>query len=84
MIRLKAWHKIEKRWADHNELISEIPVSASVRGMELVFGSEEWEIHAVEEEKLLQEASDKMNMYHGTHESKELDAIDAYLERKEL
>jgi hypothetical protein len=50
MIKLKAWHKLEKRWADHNELLHEIPVSASIRGQELTFGDENWEIHVVKDE----------------------------------
>ena len=51
-IRFKAWHKTEKRWADHNELLSEIPVGATVREPSiLTVGSDDWELHIVEDEK---------------------------------
>jgi hypothetical protein len=49
-ISFKAWHKKERRWADHNELLSEIPVSATVREPSiLTVGSEDWELYLVEE-----------------------------------
>jgi hypothetical protein len=45
----KAWHKTEKRWADHNELLSEIPVSATVQNPSvLTVGSDDWELHIIE------------------------------------
>lgn len=48
-VKLRAWHIEQKRWATHEELLSEIPVSASVNGRVLTFGSEEWEIHIIAE-----------------------------------
>jgi len=53
-IKFKAWHKTEKRWADHNELLSEIPVGATVREPSvLTVGSEEWELHLIIEEETI-------------------------------
>jgi hypothetical protein len=49
-IKFKAWNKKEERWADHNELLSEVPVSASVRGQVLTVGGDEWTLFIVEEE----------------------------------
>jgi hypothetical protein len=50
-ISFKAWHKTEKRWATHEELLSEIPVGATIREPSiLTVGSDEWELHTIEED----------------------------------
>lgn len=43
-LKFRAWHKTEKRWATHNELLSEIPVSATVKEKVLTVGGEDWEL----------------------------------------
>jgi hypothetical protein len=49
-IKIKAWHTVEERWATCEELLSEVPVSATVRGQELTIGGDNWLVFVVEEE----------------------------------
>jgi uncharacterized phage protein (TIGR01671 family) len=43
--KFRAWNLRLKRWADHNELLGEVPVSVSVRSKTLAVGGEEWELN---------------------------------------
>jgi uncharacterized phage protein (TIGR01671 family) len=44
-IKYRTWIKDEKRWADHNEQLSEVEVSASVREPSVLsIGSERYEL----------------------------------------
>lgn len=43
-LKFKAWHTVEKRWATHDELLSGVPVSATVREKVLTVGGNDWEL----------------------------------------